>query len=511
MFDRHTSGAPIKYNFINHINTLDQNGEWCYDYATQTLTIYHATNPSSLTIMVPNVDSVLSIKDCSYVKVVGGEFWSGNMENVLINGSDHIYLDSIKTNNSAFAGVAVRASSYIYFNKNTIIGCQSNGIALMDTWVGTVSGAVTVQNSYLEGITSGWYIGDNDGRHYDGLWPGYSLGPTIISYNVIKNFGYNGIEAHYTPSQIIYRNVIDGFCLHLSDGGGIHTGWNLETTVDRIIRSNLFMNAGTNYSALQDVTPLSYGIYLDNDSKYWTVDSNTVVNVQTGAFNNYGAAYNSWRNNTFVDFDVPSKVEFLVGGYGTGPYIYWDDAINHFTWENNTIVATSSTYPAGLSWSSDGTPLSTGSVFNYNKYYNPFITNGTLFNSLNSGGTSTYYNITNWKAFTGWELMSTVTDDATGWGWSDVTGISADQFVWVFCNWSSTDHSFDLGNCTFKNLSGSNISGTVSVSPYKSQVLYYASGTLSGVDNPVYIAAQQTSWQYPTIKKKKMNRVIIFK
>jgi hypothetical protein len=123
-------------------------------------------------------------------------------------------------------------------------------------------------------------------------------------------------------------------------------------------------------------------------------------------------------------------------------------------------------------------------VIDENQYFNPFRTDGLIFGSRVNWTYPQLYTLPDWRTFSGWELHSTF--NASGWDFSRVSGIKPDQFVRVFMNWSGSSHEFKLGTAGFKDLKGADINGILKVPAYSSKVLFYSSGSLKNVDDPIY-------------------------
>ena len=479
-FTAWSSSSHLKYKFMNSVACLDQNGEWAYNYVTKKLTLYHTTNPSSLSIWASTEDSVLTVSNSSYVKVNGVNVYNGHMYSININTCDNVYVDSCNVYNSAIAGIIFRGCTDSYARWDTIKNFFDNGVI---TFAGVAGGSSNIQYCVLDGNVTYNYIGDQTGVHGNGIMDRYTEGTFNAEYNQINNTQYNGfeIDADNNHTINIYRNYVTNFCMHLADGGGLHTGFG-SLSATRTIRGNYFGNAGTNYNFIGDGKPFSIGIYLDQYSSYFTVDSNTTYNVQSGFYQQWETAHNNVRNNTFVKFDVPGMLSVYGAAFTT--QAYWDYHTADFDWKKNTIVMTNGTNSMGFALPSDGVPEFSNFLADSNNYHNPFRTDNLCINSIVSGY-SNYYTLAQWFAISGFEEHSTF--NSTGWDYANVSGITQSQFVWVFYNYSSTNHDFNLEAATFKDLTGATIDTTLTLEPFRSKVLFYASGSLVNVDNPIYV------------------------
>jgi len=155
----------------------------------------------------------------------------------------------------------------------------------------------------------------------------------------------------------------------------------------------------------------------------------------------------------------------------------------HF--HHNIIVIRDSTTEQGILWVTDiGTLDDHGTLSDYNQFFTPFYTS-----TEHVGGTYDFSTITHrtraaFNSLFGWEGSSTW--NATGHDYQDVTGITRDQFTWVFYS-DTINHTFDLAGATFENTSGADVTTSLTLDAGEYRVLFYKSGSLTGVDNPVYV------------------------
>lgn len=471
----------VKYKIVN--DTPDADGEWQLDISNQRLYLYSTTNPSSLTIKAPVRDSLISVDGCEYVTMKFLELCGGTYASIYIRDSEEIAVDTCNIYNAGWSGIYSLANGNTYFRGDTIKYSNSNGIFTVSQ---VASSVAYIHGCYIYDCGALQYSADQWGWCYMGIAGIYNLGASDIRYNHIKKTGYTGIDWCTSPdapasdSIWIYGNLVDDFCGHTSDGGGIHLGsWN--DNFKKIIRKNIVINQSENYDFTQTDRRDAMGIYIDGDSWYFTVDSNSVSNSGWSLFNQYSAYHNTYQHNITTKFNLDNMHEYWMTGFHKPTY--GDNTGQYTTYKYNISVVESATEGVAYSWGNDGSPVSTGTDIDYNIYFNPFRTDGMIIGSLQSGGLYKK-TLAEWRAMSPWDDNSTLNQNS--WMFSDVSGITEDEFVWHFMNWSNTTHQFDLGDCTFKDVDGNNVSSTVTVPPYYSKVLFYASGTLSTVDEPIY-------------------------
>jgi len=480
-YDMNASG-DIKYKIVN--DTPDSNLEWKYDYSQQRVTLYSTVNPSTLDIYAPWGDSVIYIANSEYVRLCNLNVYGGNLYGVYILNSDDIEVDSCKVYNSGFAGIAAVRSGNVDIEYNTVVNGNSNGIYV----TGSDENDMThIYNCYIEGMGEYEYFGDREGRHYMGIFAKDNIGDTDFRYNHIENTGYNGIfwanlvGATQPDNMTIYGNLIEGWNFHIGDGGGIYVYG--ENNWNKVIKNNILTDPDMGFEFIDTDDRNTMGIYLDHSSEYFVVDSNTVYNSPYSIFQQNEADHNTYRYNILTNFtrdhsDPQQRTGFLKNGFSDGEGTYT-------TFKYNTIVVCDADTGWVMAYKNDKSISSTGSDIDYNYYFNPFTATDDIVYSWYS--TSPYKDT--WT-LAEWQSNSPFGDNSTynqaSWEYDDVSGIDEDEFVWCFRNWSGSSHEFDLGDCTFKDIDGDDVSGTVTVPPYYSVILFYASGTTSTVENPIY-------------------------
>jgi hypothetical protein len=153
----------------------------------------------------------------------------------------------------------------------------------------------------------------NCGREYYGavgVWLGLTEG-TVLSHNYIHNLPYTGISAGWRwdsyptacSSNVVEFNQVDHVMQLLGDGAGIYTLGNQRGSV---LRGNVVQNSR------------SGGLYFDEGSNGWLVESNYVNNCRTKIIFNSGKEAEQWNGN-FIDFPRigPGKFGKCFVGDGT--------------------------------------------------------------------------------------------------------------------------------------------------------------------------------------------------
>lgn len=305
---------------FNKLEALDYAREWYYDKANNMLYFQPADGimPIDGTVEYAVNKFTLELKG-DYIKIEGLNFFGGsakihnNADNnqilncQIIHGSEgHDDL----TNNSAQVGEAALE----ILGANTIVkGCTINHSSANGITVANWSGA---HNTIIEGN----YISNIDylGIHSKPI--SSSANNVKVLKNTIINAGRDGMTVGGTGSEIAYNDVSNSQLIN-SDSGIFYTVGNANLK-NIVLHHNWFHDAtAPSYSHEVGNPGKAAGIYLDNNSKGYTVHHNVVWNVSwTGYQVNW--------NNTHLDF-FHNTIWNAQNATGT-----W---INGYTQENNKV------------------------------------------------------------------------------------------------------------------------------------------------------------------------------
>jgi hypothetical protein len=267
---------------------------------------------------------------------------------------------------------------------------------------------------------------------------------------------------------------------YLTDGAAIYCSLSNVKTAHKHISHNLIRNVEENTGFARDYNVLmSRAIYLDAYSRSWLIENNFIDNTDQAFFNQNDGRRHFWRNN------VVSNIRDDYGYIGYGALINYDGGtgMDSVRMTKNAFVLGPTNTAGGMRLNNE-TFSANANVIDSNYYHSPFQTGSNIWTSLNrSTWASSFRDLTWIRANTPWEDHGAF---YRYWSFSDVSGIDDDDFVQHFMNFSSTAHSFSLGNCTFRDLNGVTRSGSISVPAYSGVVLMYVSGTLNTVENRVY-------------------------
>ncbi|WP_343328538.1 T9SS type A sorting domain-containing protein [Polaribacter staleyi] len=318
---------------FNKLEALDYANEWFYDTTSNTLYLQTADGniPTDDTVEYATSKFAAELKG-DYIKLEGLNFFGGSVKihnnadnNQMINcsiihGSEGH--DSL-TNTSAQVGEAALE----VLGDNTVIkGCTINH--------SSVSGIVVSGWAASDCIIEGNYISNID---YIGIHasPIRTSGNNMkVLKNTIINAGRDGMYVAGSNSEIAYNDVSASQKIN-SDSGVFYTVGN-TTLKNNEIHHNWFHDAtAPAYSHSVGDPGKAAGIYLDNNSKGYTVHHNVIWNVSWSAYQV------NW-NNTDLDFyhntiwNAERAMDSWVNGYHQENNKIYNNFANTGNWFTQT-------------------------------------------------------------------------------------------------------------------------------------------------------------------------------
>jgi parallel beta-helix repeat protein len=297
------------YFIQRHFEALDRAGEWFYDEAKGILYFSPVKNKCRIYIssgredknagfdiksrnkiiidglILTNFKYGIKMEKSEAVEIKNCEFY--NCTYGVINKTT--YLERIKVENNIFRnmhsyGVRMYANNSV-ISRNTIdstglsLGCESRGY------------------DNLDGIE---LVGKNN----------------IISYNTIRNTGYCGIRIYNCSGTKIIYNLVENTDQQVADGGSIYTYHSDEG--NKLIRGNRVINSFGNVSGTDGDEDHACGIYLDEMSLHFRIDSNYVSNTGTGIYIQNSRSdtvmFNTTEKNRKYEFTINHAGTILNGG-----------------------------------------------------------------------------------------------------------------------------------------------------------------------------------------------------
>lgn len=376
--------AGFGYFFMNDLRTLTTYGEWYHKPATKKFYMYFGSvDPLTKVVQVANItDLIYNSGGYDYITIDSLNF-TGAINNAvnLTASCDNVIVQNCDISFCGDNGIFLGSGKDRLIDNNTISYCNSIGI--FDNYGSTA----TITNNLISdiGIIPGqsYYVNGNNGIYMPG-------NGGIISHNIIKRTGYDGICVKYSGAATISCNYIDSVCMVLNDGGGIYVcGSNLDT---RLIDHNIITNVFGNGAGAIRQTSLAEGIYLDEYSSNMIVTNNSVSNCGNSGIKLHQAHDNQIYDNT--TYNCGLGLGFLNS---TGTSVNWNNKI-----ERNIFLAkTTSQYALNFASVND---LMYFGVSNNNYYARPADDNKSIAITINgSWSTNT---LASWQTISGQDKNS---------------------------------------------------------------------------------------------------------
>jgi len=288
------------YFFQRDPRTLDQDGEWFQNGATNKLSMYFANNnPGRYTIQVATIDTLFNNRK-SNISISNLSFAGAGKAAIMSVGGRGIVIKNCDANNNGADAITAWFCTNVTVEDCTTSNSLGSGIKLYGPSTGSVNLTVkkcTVDKTALVAgmettdiASSGNAIFCNGGNNIQ------------ILNNIIRNSGYNGINWKGNNVYIKY-NLIDSFCSVRDDGGGIYTyvvkGNSVVAGTNRNIVSNIILNGisapfGTPGASQSSVV----GVYMDEGTRDVIIDSNTIANIIGSGIHGNGNGNIIITNNT---------------------------------------------------------------------------------------------------------------------------------------------------------------------------------------------------------------------
>lgn len=233
--DQHIIQAGHGYFIQNHLGTLDAFGEWFYNSTTKVLYVHFGSdNPNTHVIKAAIPQTLVSIQNRNYINIDNLNLIGSNEYHINMQDSNYCKL----TNNLMAQGggdfVYGWYADYFRIEKNTLEDVHNTGM----TFLNTIN--IAIRNNTIRrcGLMAG--MGRNNNQQRNGIFAQGMSALSVIESNVIEHVGYCGITWK-GDNLIIRKNIIDGFCETVTDGGGIYT-WEERDKFNRKVYENIVIN-----------------------------------------------------------------------------------------------------------------------------------------------------------------------------------------------------------------------------------------------------------------------------
>ena len=378
---------PVEDGFgffvVNHLNTLDREGEWAYHGWTKELFLYTKRNPNSQAIIVPRFSSLITLRDRRYVRIENLELWGSARSTIFMRNSQHVSVNNCRLFGNGQNAITLEYSKNVTLTHNTFSYTNSTGVLVEQGSAYTEIG----HNSFeYTGLVAG--MGKNGDHSYNAI-----RGKTRhlnVHHNRINGVGHNGVSFVGDHINVQY-NHIRNFCRVKDDGAGIYGGRAITDNATVIqIKNNIVgegrppgINNGTPYQNVIHVN----GIYLDQRNNNVTIEDNTLYGC--GYFGMFLHNVRDARVTRNVMYDNLRALGLLHSARGDRP-------MRGINFQNNELFARQASQELMQVASAHNDHFRLGTL-NYNYYYTPLKREQTI--RLSDGNYKpTFYNVAQWKA-----------------------------------------------------------------------------------------------------------------
>lgn len=494
------SCAGWGYFINNHLNTLDRDGEWYYDTASNRVYLYSdygAPTDIEGSVVLEEAESVrhggIMLSDGSATSFViidnieiknwfnhgigtpggmnAGIYHDITVRNVTIKDVDAIGVNLSSWLQNPPDGVrGLRGGYHMAFVDNVIDGANHFGITgyfAESTFEGnTIRNIALIENLNKSGMGCGIITGEctenGDGFRIRSHMVSNSGYGNTLKHNRFEKIGYNGVDV-FGPDNTLQNNFITLACYSKADCGAVRVFGEdslSETDVyDIHIVDNIIVDIPGNVDGCESSrAPFGMGLYIDNYSRDVEVRGNTVISTTvTGIL--YQRSTGQIVDNTVFNasyLDAFSGHISLGGSQTnvsmTGNVMY---ALGEHAW---TLYVNN---PSGNISTSDN-----------NYFFHPYVDKHIAYS-----GSWTRTTFAGWQSLSGKDAHS-----KTNWFTQPAGQESLGR---IFYNASQSIAMFDLGSRQYLDLDQNPVVGRIILAPYTSKVLVDAGDaplTLLGIN-----------------------------
>jgi hypothetical protein len=470
--------------FINdHLDTLDQDGEWYYDASARRVYLYSTAGVPS------NVEGSVVLEEAETLRH-GGVMLDGQVSYVVVENLEisrwfnhgigsrgslsgdvyhHVTVRDCAIKDVDAAGVrlstwiwsadngrdGLRGGHHMTFTDNIIDGANHFGITgyfaestFEDNEIKNVALIVNLGKSGMGcGLTSGECTENGDGlriRTYDPLDSGFG---NTLRYNRFEKIGYNGVDV-FGHDTTLEKNVITQSCYSKADCGGVRTfgSDSLSATGVYNVRllNNIIFDIPGNVDGCHASRPaFGMGLYIDHYSRDVEVRNNTVISTTiTGIL--YQRSTGQIVGNTVYNSSTGTAYSAHVSLGGSETQV---------TISGNVMYGLTSN-----AWTLYSYSLSNFVASDYNYLFHPYEED-----QIAHGPSWTRYTFDEWKAYSGLESHS-----KTNWF---TLNPGAPPLSRIFTNDTKSPKTVDLGTRKYLDLDQNDVLGSITLQPFTSVVL----------------------------------------
>lgn len=297
------------YGFFlqNHVNTLDQFGEWAYNQDQGVLHAYFGKkSPPEVIVEIASSDYLLVTNVLVQHLTFRNLHFKGSNKNLLNFGrSSDILVEDCLLELAGEHAIYSYGTPNFTVKHNQIRNSLSGAIYF---WHSTPRAIIA--DNVIENTMPFQGMAKNSDLNGSGIYLAGDADDSQILRNRILDSGYNGI--HFGGNRsIVKNNLIQGFCRWKQDGAGIYMnsdGLVNSNNKGRVIEGNIVLGGvGAKEGTAQQVD-LAEGIYLDDNTEGVRVYQNTVAHMNGKGIYLHNAGSIQILENLVYDSQVQLKM-----------------------------------------------------------------------------------------------------------------------------------------------------------------------------------------------------------
>ncbi|MBN1599238.1 MAG: cadherin domain-containing protein [Bacteroidales bacterium] len=488
------------YYIANNDKYLESDGDWTFK--NNTLKVYSATNLNDKVVQFSVSDSIIGVNNSSNLVFSGISFELANYRLLSFIRGSNITIDDCKFGFSGGTGIKFYRTSQLSFTNSYVHNMGAMGI------ITDQCNTPIIRYNLFKHITSnkiglGNYV-FRYGAAVSNLTP--SGDNSYIEYNYFDSVGL-AIQSHtFLPGRTCSYsyNYIQNHGVNISDCAAIYAASDWDAT-NKTIKNNIIKGAITsgyrytsygNYATNPHPALHPHAIYIDEGGYAYKCDSNSIEDAAFAFYTNRSHS-SSFRYSNVINGNLHNTSKYnavYMKDQVIGPITFSADRdevkYNNIVFDDNPNPAV---YLRHTSSYNSGAPDNNYFEFDYNKIASPFLSTTYVGKYVYEwGAIVNNYSLSQMRNNSD-NVNSNSSDQNTlinpqSVMYSEVSGsVSEEDFVKMFINYSSNRRTVDLGDATFKDMDGNDVSGSITVPPFYSKILFYISGNLSTVDSEVYI------------------------
>ena len=375
------------YFIQDHINTLDQPGEWFYNRNTKKMNVYFGVkNPKSFNIELSVFDTLVYLNGQTNVVFDDLSFIGANEYAFKINNGKNITITNCNIRFSGADGISIYNANDTKIKNNKVSNTNNNAVQLLSCFNSIIKNNI-IKNT---GLYAG--MGKSGNNTYEALI--ISGNNNLVENNIIDSTGYVPIK-FAGDSVLIKDNFINYFTLVKDDGGGIYTFTASSIMVinhDRKLTGNIILN-GKNASegTYPPDKPSSVGIYMDDRVGNVEIVDNSIANCTLSGIFLHNTHEITVTKNTLFNNGIQLKIKQDKN---------CSDCLIKNNLINNNILFSKEVYQFISDMESNGNNITDFGVFDNNYYCRPLDDNLVIYDSYISSSINVaeVQNLQSWQS-----------------------------------------------------------------------------------------------------------------